>query len=45
VTEPVRKNVRLTEAPSHHQTIFEYSPSSKGAVDYTRLVERVLHDD
>ncbi len=44
VTEPVRKNVKLTEAPSHHKTIYEYSPRSAAATDYGRLVERVLRD-
>ncbi len=44
VTEPVRVNVKLTEAPSHHMTIYEYSPRSAGAADYKRLVERVLRD-
>jgi chromosome partitioning protein len=44
VTEPVRKNVKLTEAPSHHKTIYEYSPRSAAAIDYERLVERVLRD-
>ncbi len=44
VTEPIRTNVKLTEAPSHHKTIFEYSPRSSAAADYRQLVERVLRD-
>lgn len=44
VAEPIRANVRLTEAPSHFMTIYEYSPYSSGAVDYRRLAERVLRD-
>jgi chromosome partitioning protein len=40
LTEPIRSNVRLSEAPSYGQTIFEYSPRSSGANDYRRLVER-----
>jgi chromosome partitioning protein len=44
VTEPIRANVRVSEAPSHHKTIYEYSPRSTGATDYKRLVERVLRD-
>ena len=40
VTEPIRDNVRLSEAPGHHQTIFEYAPRSHGAQDYRKLVER-----
>ncbi len=44
VTEPIRANVRLAEAASHHQTIFEYAPSSYGARDYKNLAQRVLSD-
>lgn len=39
VTDPIRDNVRLSEAPSHQQTIFEYAPRSYGARDYRKLVE------
>ncbi len=44
VAQPIRKNVKLTEAPSHHQTIYEYSPRSNAAADYQHLVERLLRD-
>jgi chromosome partitioning protein len=44
VAEPIRTNVRLTEAPSHCMTIYEYSPKSTGAADYELLTERVLRD-
>lgn len=44
VCEPIRYNVRLSEAPGYGQTIYEYSPVSAGAQDYLRLTERVLHD-
>lgn len=40
LAEPIGINVRLSEAPSHHQTIFEYSPRSRGARDYRRFVRR-----
>lgn len=40
LTDPIRINVRLSEAPSHQQTVFEYSPRSRGAEDYRRLVAR-----
>ncbi|MFN2383649.1 MAG: ParA family protein [Gemmatimonadota bacterium] len=40
VAEPIRVNVRLSEAPGHQQTIFEYAPYSHGAQDYKRLVDR-----
>jgi chromosome partitioning protein len=45
VCEPIRYNVRLSEAPGYGQTIFEYAPRSAGAQDYQRLTERVLQDD
>ena len=41
VAAPIRTNVRIAEAPSFKQTIFEYAPRSYGALDYGRLVERV----
>lgn len=44
VCEPIRYNVRLSEAPGHGQTIYEYSPTSAGAQDYMKLTERVLQD-
>jgi chromosome partitioning protein len=40
--EPIRYNVRLSEAPGHGQTIFEYAPQSTGAHDYNRLAQVVL---
>lgn len=40
LAEPIHLNVKLSEAPSHCQTIFEYAPSSHGARDYRKLVER-----
>lgn len=39
---PIRVNTRLREAPSARKTIFEYAPSSHGALDYTALVDRVV---
>jgi len=44
ICEPVRYNVRLSEAPGYKQTIFEYSPDSTGSQDYIRLTERVLQN-
>ncbi len=38
----VRRNVRLAEAPSHGQSIFQYAPDSNGAEDYRLLAEEVL---
>ncbi|MGD8491217.1 MAG: ParA family protein [Anaerolineae bacterium] len=44
VCKPIRYNVRLSEAPGHGQTIFEYAPRSTGAADYQQLTERILQD-
>ena len=33
----IRRNIRLAEAPSFGQSIFQYSPHSHGAEDYRRL--------
>lgn len=30
----IRPNIKLAEAPSHGQTIFEYEPQCNGAADY-----------
>jgi chromosome partitioning protein len=44
VCDPIRYNVRLSEAPGYGQTIFEYARRSSGAADYQRLTERILTD-
>jgi chromosome partitioning protein len=41
VADPIRVNVRLSEAPTLGQTIYEYDPRSRGAIDYALLVERI----
>jgi len=38
----IPRNVRLAEAPSYGQTIFEYAPSSKGAKAYKNLAREFL---
>jgi chromosome partitioning protein len=38
----IRVNTSLREAPSFNQTIFEYSPMSRGALDYYQLTEEFL---
>ncbi len=45
VCNPIRYNVRLSEAPGHGQTIFEYAGGSPGAADYEALTERILQDE
>jgi chromosome partitioning protein len=44
VTNPIRSSVKIAESPSHHLSIYEYSPRSTGSTDYAHLVERVLRD-
>jgi chromosome partitioning protein len=38
----IRENIRLAEAPSYHQPITEYDPSSYGAEDYHDLADEFL---
>ncbi|MEM6429656.1 MAG: ParA family protein [Deinococcota bacterium] len=38
----IPRNVRLAEAPSYGQPIFDYAPTSQGALAYRRLAEEVL---
>lgn len=38
----IRRNIRLAEAPSFGQSIFDYAPDSHGATDYQQLAEEVL---
>jgi len=37
----VPRSVRLSEAPSHGQSILEYDPSSRGALAYKALAKEV----
>lgn len=37
----IRRNIRLAEAPSFGQSIFEYAPTSHGAEDYAALAAEV----
>ncbi|PDW04224.1 AAA family ATPase [Candidatus Viridilinea mediisalina] len=41
VTEPIRVNVRLSEASALGRSIYEFDPRSRGAADYARLVEHL----
>jgi len=45
VCDPIRYNVRLSEAPAHGMHIFEYSPRSVGAADYAKLARRIIGDE
>ena len=37
----IRRNIRLAEAPSYGQSIFDYAPHSHGADDYRRLAREI----
>lgn len=43
VCPTIRYNVKLSEAPGHGQTIFEYDPQSNGAKDYLALTRRIAY--
>ena len=45
VCEPIRYNVRLSEAPGLGKTIFEHAPRSVGAENYQALVARIVGDE
>lgn len=38
----IRRNIKLAEAPSFSQSIFDYAPESSGASDYGGLVEEII---
>jgi chromosome partitioning protein len=38
---PIRRNIRLAEAPSFGKSIFDYDPACNGAADYAALAEHV----
>ena len=39
---PIPRNIRLAEAPSFGQSIFQYAPDSNGAHDYRQLAREIL---
>ncbi len=38
----IRRNIKLAEAPSFGQSIFDYAPKAAGAIDYGALADEVL---
>ena len=42
LTPFIRRNIKLAEAPSFGQTIFDYAPWCPGAIDYRTLAERLM---
>jgi chromosome partitioning protein len=45
VTEPIRINTKLKEAPKNGKSIFDYYQSANGAKDYQKIVERLLKEE
>jgi chromosome partitioning protein len=45
ICDPIKYNVRISESAGFGQSIFEYSPNSPGAKDYTKLIKRILKDE
>ncbi|MBI2147809.1 ParA family protein [Candidatus Woesearchaeota archaeon] len=45
VSDPIRINAKLKEAPSEQLSIFDYDNSSRGATDYKNLVKMVVRDE
>lgn len=41
----IPRSVRLAESPSFGKSIFEYAPSSKGAIAYMELAKEILRQD
>jgi len=41
----IPRNVRLSEAPSFGQSVFQYSPESKGAAAYRELAKEVMENE
>ena len=42
LTPPIRRNIKLAEAPSFGQTIFDYDPKCAGADDYRGVANSLL---
>jgi len=42
VSAPIRASVRLSEAPSHQLTVFEYDPDGPGSQSYAEVAKRVV---
>lgn len=41
---PIRRNIKLAEAPSFGQSIYDYSPWCPGAIDYRALAESLIEE-
>jgi len=45
ILDPVRYCVRVSESAGFGKTVLEYAPSSNGAKDYKKTVQRILDDE
>ncbi len=45
ISEPIRVDTRLKEAPANGKSIFSYAKSSRAAKDYGKLVKSVINDE
>ena len=45
VSEPIRVDTRVKEAPANGKSIFTYAKSSRAAKDYGKLVQSVINDE
>lgn len=45
VSEPIRVNSKLKEAPAAQKSIFSYDNASRGAEDYRKLVKAIIQDE
>lgn len=45
ISEPIRVNAKLKEAPERHMSIFRYAKSSRGSEDYNKVIMNVLNDE
>jgi chromosome partitioning protein len=45
ICEPVKYSVRISESAGFGKTIYEYAPSSSGAKDYQKTVQRILDNE
>lgn len=44
ICDPIRHNVRLSEAPGFGKSIFEFDGQAYGAIDYWKLARRLIED-
>jgi len=45
VSDPIRSNTKLKEAPKFGKSIFSYDKNSRGAKDYQKLINSVIYDE